>query len=75
MISRVSLCIRVKCVKGVLQMEKAVSMFRDKCSSAASKSKNERKVVCKGPLEVIHSSIQIKVSLLPKQGQVSHGFI
>lgn len=73
MISTVSLCIHVKCVKGVLQMEKAVSMFRDKCSSSASKSKNEINVVWKGPPEVIHSSIWLKVRLLPKQGQISHG--
>lgn len=72
MISTVSLCIHVK---GVLQMEKAVSMLRDKCSSAASKSKNERNVVWKGPPEVIHSSNRLKVRLLPKQGQASNGFI
>lgn len=75
MISTVSLCIHVKRVKGVLQMGKAVSMFRDKGSNTASKPKNERNVVWKGPPEVIHASIWLKVRLLPKEGQVSYGFI
>lgn len=74
MISIVSLCIHVKRVKGLLQMEKAVGMIPDKCSRAASKSKNERNVVQEGPPEVIYYSIWLKV-LLPKQGQVSHGFV
>jgi len=45
MISTVSFCIHVKCVKGLLQMEKAVGIFLDKCSCAASEPKNEINVV------------------------------
>ena len=60
MISTVSFCIHVKCVKGLLQMEKAVGIFLDKCSCAASEPKNEINVVWQGPPEVIHSSIRLK---------------
>lgn len=57
MMSMVSLCISIKCVKGALQMEKVVAMFPEKCVGATSKSKNERNIACKTPPRVTQSSV------------------
>lgn len=70
MMRMVSSCIDVKCVKGALQMEKAVIVFPEKLSSATSKQNNERN--CLGDTfrddSVQHPS-QSKINTITKPSQ------